>query len=534
MNTETHTSGTHSFRGSGRGSFRGASRGSRGGYGGQHYERNEEHQSEEASNKPSYQPNFPRGRGSFRGTSRGDYSGQHYNRNDEHQSEEASNTTSYQPNFSRGSGRGSFRGASRGGFNEYPSNGTGESRPYRPYKPLRAQGPVRKQQLDPHVKVEYTEPITEAHQGTVDESYPPPDPSKHKNKDKYDPEKRKLMKTQIKERKKYVNNDKERRKAFREEKKAVKNADRKEKITKIRELTQAYREKMEKEGLQPSEFVLQRMKMIDQTKEEQVKKDLEPKEEKQVVMVGNKAIRNQKFIKNARCPMTGKFVKEIWRKKFTKIGREKWDLVWQYYRDRNRESVLSKFKKLEELEIEVTYFNEPNPTRFIVPKIDIEEEQPDTRASKKTKLVKLVKILENLEVKLAGAGGYISPPDKVKLEGRIEFMKQKIQKFEQQIEKLNKMYGAQTEYDQEVIKGLLGGAILVDPKNITYVHPKTKEPLTKEQFEALYKVGELSSDFKKEIEMKSDESEVQKDINEEEDSDEEQDSDDDVSISDDE
>ncbi|ARF12204.1 hypothetical protein Klosneuvirus_4_19 [Klosneuvirus KNV1] len=509
MNTETHTSGTHSFRGSGRGSFRGATRGSRGGHGGQHYERNEEHQSEEASYKPSYQPNYSQGsdNGSFRGASRG------------------SDRGSFR-GASRGSDRGAFRGASRGGFNE-----SREARPYRPYKPLRAQGPVRKQQLDPHVKVEYTEPITEAHQGTIDESYPPPDPSKHKNKDKYDPEKRKLMKTQIKERKKYVNNDKERRKAFREEKKAVKNADRKEKITKIRELTQAYREKMDKEGLQPSEFVLQRMKMIDQTKEEQVKKDLEPKEEKQVVMVGNKAIRNQKFIKNARCPMTGKFVKEIWRKKFTKIGREKWDLVWQYYRDRNRESVLSKFKKLEELEIEVTYFNEPNPTRFIVPKIDIEEEQPDTRASKKTKLVKLVKILENLEVKLAGAGGYISPPDKVKLEGRIEFMKQKIQKFEQQIEKLNKMYGAQTEYDQEVIKGLLGGAILVDPKNITYVHPKTKEPLTKEQFEQLYKVGEVSSDFKKDTETSN--NEVVPDEQEDE-SNEDPEIDDDESISEDE
>lgn len=508
MNTETHTSGTHSFRGSGRGSFRGASRGSRGGYSGQHYDRNPEHQSEEASNKPSYQPNFSQEphhgsfRGTFRGSDRGSFRG-----------------------TSRGSDRSSFRGTSRGGFNE-----SGEARPYRPYKPLRAQGPVRKQQMDPPVKVEYTEPITEANQGTVDESYPPPDPSKRKNKDKYDPEKRKLLKTQIKDRKKYVNHDKERRKEIREEKKAVKNADRKEKITKIRELTQAYREKMEKEGIQPSEFVLARMKAFEQAKEEQNKEEQskdeqtneiqEPQEEKQVVMVGNKAIRNQKFIKNARCPMTGKFVKEIWRKKFTKIGREKWDLVWQYYRDRNRESVLSKFKKLEALEIEVTYFNEPNPTRFIVPKIDIEEEQPDTRASKKTKLVKLVKILENLEVKLAGAGGYISPPDKTKLEGRIEFMKQKIQKFEQQIEKLNKMYGAQTEYDQEVIKGLLGGAILVDPKNITYVHPKTKEPLTKEQFEQLYKVGEVSTDFKKEMVTTDEKGESHEDDQVEDDDDE--------------
>lgn len=496
MNTETHTSGTHSFRGSGRGSFRGAPRGSRGGYGGQHYDRNAEHQSEEASNKPSYQPNYSRGSGPYRGNG---------------------------------------RGTSRGGFNDRQPNGSGEQRPYQPYKPLRSLGPVRKQPMEAPVKVEFPEVIKEAHQGTPDESYPPPDPSKRKNKDKYDPEKRKLLKKQIKERKKYVDYGKEQRKAIREEKKAIKNAERKEKITKIRELTQAYREKMEQEGLQPSEFVLQRMKIINQNKEEEAAKAQEPKEEKPVVMIGNKAIRNQKFIKNARDPMTGKFVKEIWRKKFTKIGREKWDLVWQYYRDRNRESVLSKYKKLEALEIEVVYFGEPNPVRFIVPKIDIEEEQPDTRASKKAKLVKLVKILENLEVKLAGAGGYISPPDKEKLENRIEFMKQKIQKFEQQIEKLNKMYGTQTEYDQPIIKQLIGGSVLVDPKNITYIHPKTKEPLTKEQFEALYKLGQLVDENKEQRVVKDQENQNDEEDEEDGKNDEDDDQDeDDISISDDE
>ena len=151
-------------------------------------------------------------------------------------------------------------------------------------------------------------------------------------------------------------------------------------------------------------------------------------------MIGKNPIRNQKFIKNARCPITGKFIKEIWRKKITKIAREKWDLVWQYYRDRNRESVLSKLKKLQDLEIEVVYFGDDAPSRFIVPKIDIEEEQPDTRASKKAKLIKLRKIQYNLEVRLSGMKGYISPPDEEKLRNRIQFMKEKIAKFEAHIE----------------------------------------------------------------------------------------------------
>lgn len=442
---ETNADSTHSFRGS------------RGRIINQPYEK---HQSEEASNKLSNQLSHPpRGndRGSFRGNNRGSF---------------------------RGNDRGSFKG----------NNGDHPLTHDRPYKPVR--GPVRKQQMEAPIHVEFNEVVSEANQGTIDESYPPPDPSKYKNKDKYDPEKRKLLKEQIKVRKHYVDTNKEKRKEIRDDKKAIKNVDRKEKIEKIRELTTAYKEKMKKEGIQPSLFVLERMEMFEQNKKEQINKGPEPIEEKQVVMIGNKAIRNQKFIKNARCPMSGKFVKEIWRRKFTKIGREKWDLVWQYYRDRNRESILSKFKKLEALEIEVTYFGEANPVRFIVPKIDIEEEQPDTRASKKTKLLKLVKILENLEVKFAGAGGYISPPDKIKLENRIEFMKTKIQKFESQIEKLNVMYGAQNEYDQDVIKGLLGGVVLIDPKNIVYIHPKTKEPLTKEQFEDLYKLSVVVNDLK--------------------------------------
>jgi hypothetical protein len=338
------------------------------------------------------------------------------------------------------------------------------------YTPYRKIGPARKHPLPPPTKMDVPEVVKEAHQGFDEEQYPPPDPNKRKNKDKYDPEKRKLLKKTIRERKTNVNTKKEVRKAVRDEKKAIKNEERKEKLQHQKEAVQQY---IQEHGAD-DDFVRRRREILGPI--EDLKKELEkkPDEAKKVVMIGKNPIRNQKFIKNARCPITGKFIKEIWRKKITKIGREKWDLVWQYYRDRNRESVLSKLKKLEDLEIEIVYFGEDAPKRFIVPKIDAEEELPDTRASKKAKLIKLRKILYNLEVRMAGTKGYISPPDKLKLENRIQFMKDKIAKFQAQIEKLNQMYGHQTEYDQEVIKKLLDGVPVVKSDEIRYTNNKSE------------------------------------------------------------
>ena len=428
----------------------------------------------------------PRGRGGF--TSRGGYTprgrgGSTSRGGRQQQSYRDDNSSPRQQSYrdDDSSRQQSYRRDDEDEFNtpKYESNG---ARPERYYEqktraargnPYRRIGPARKHPLPPPIKMDVPEVVKEAHEGFDEEKYPPPDPSKRKNKDKYDPEKRKLLKKNIKERKHYVDTKKETRKAIRDEKKAVKNEERKEKIQKQKETVQQY----VKEHENDDDFVKRRKAIlgpIDDLKKELEEKAKEPK--KEPILIGKNPIRNQKFIKNARCPITGKFVKEIWRKKITKIGREKWDLVWQYYRDRNRESVLSKFKKLKDLEIEVVYFSDPEepPSRFIVPQIDIEEEQPDTRASKKAKLIKLRKIQYNLEVRFAGTKGYISPPDKIKLENRIQFMKEKIEKFEAHIQKLNQMYGHQTEYDQDVIKKLLEGVSIVKTDNIQYTNNKSE------------------------------------------------------------
>jgi hypothetical protein len=59
---------------------------------------------------------------------------------------------------------------------------------------------------------------------------------------------------------------------------------------------------------------------------------------------------NQIFIANSTDPLNGKIVKEIRLKKIMKDtqykkDRIKYDIVWQYMRDRNRQSVESIYKK---------------------------------------------------------------------------------------------------------------------------------------------------------------------------------------------
>lgn len=51
-------------------------------------------------------------------------------------------------------------------------------------------------------------------------------------------------------------------------------------------------------------------------------------------------IKNQTFLDNSTDPTNQKFVKEIWRHmKYDHERRDKWDLIWNYYRDRNRTSI---------------------------------------------------------------------------------------------------------------------------------------------------------------------------------------------------
>ena len=57
--------------------------------------------------------------------------------------------------------------------------------------------------------------------------------------------------------------------------------------------------------------------------------------------------KNQLFLKNSTDPTNCKLVKEIWRfKLYDHDRRQKYDLIWQYYRDRARKSVTDLYKEL--------------------------------------------------------------------------------------------------------------------------------------------------------------------------------------------
>ena len=76
----------------------------------------------------------------------------------------------------------------------------------------------------------------------------------------------------------------------------------------------------------------------------------------------NKLLQNLKnpiFIKNSIDPITGKYVKSIYARKVSKMGREIWHQVWQYYRDRKRADVESCYKKYYHTQVRVIYSGDP-------------------------------------------------------------------------------------------------------------------------------------------------------------------------------
>lgn len=73
-------------------------------------------------------------------------------------------------------------------------------------------------------------------------------------------------------------------------------------------------------------------------------------------------IKNQTFLTNSTDPTNQKFVKEIWRHMFYDHGRrEKWDLIWNYYRDRNRTSIEQVYRdnKNKDHKLRIIYRNDP-------------------------------------------------------------------------------------------------------------------------------------------------------------------------------
>lgn len=75
-------------------------------------------------------------------------------------------------------------------------------------------------------------------------------------------------------------------------------------------------------------------------------------------------LKNPIFIANSTDPLNGKFVKEIRAQKIMKDtqfkqNRIKFDIVWQYMRDRGRQSVESIYKKYKGKLLHVVYSGDP-------------------------------------------------------------------------------------------------------------------------------------------------------------------------------
>lgn len=82
---------------------------------------------------------------------------------------------------------------------------------------------------------------------------------------------------------------------------------------------------------------------------------------KQLIMTTKLAnIKNPVFKENTTDPTNGRTVKSIWLySKYNHGKSEKWDLRWQYYRDRNRTSVLRFFKDHKGRKVKIIYSGDP-------------------------------------------------------------------------------------------------------------------------------------------------------------------------------
>jgi len=109
-------------------------------------------------------------------------------------------------------------------------------------------------------------------------------------------------------------------------------------------------------------------------------------------------LKNKLFIKNAKDPNNQQFVKSIWKKKITKLGRAKWDIVWQYYRDRKRISVNDLYKKFNGEELKVIYSGIPQPNIFMVEEIHFKTKE-QLRSEMSPEELAEEKRLEELKIK---------------------------------------------------------------------------------------------------------------------------------------
>jgi hypothetical protein len=72
-----------------------------------------------------------------------------------------------------------------------------------------------------------------------------------------------------------------------------------------------------------------------------------------------KNLKNPIFIANSLDPLTSKYVCSIWLKKISKLDKIIWTMVWEFYRDRKRQSIYDIYKKFPNSELKIIYTGEP-------------------------------------------------------------------------------------------------------------------------------------------------------------------------------
>lgn len=216
-------------------------------------------------------------------------------------------------------------------------------------------------------------------------------------------------------------------------------------------------------------------------------------------------LKNPIFKQNSIDPITGKFVKSIYARKVSKMGREIWHQVWQYYRDRKRANVDSCYQKYYHTPVRVVYSGDPKVYYYLnkqpiskpeKPPKELELEYKQKRAEHKVerKNLKLLeremkKVIQREEqkkhlelLKLAKEGKIVLPkkvpkrnPDKYSKEGR-ERIKERKRKFKEYL--LNKKSNENSTNVREENDHLIGN----ESKNIKpkFIKSNKTEQINKE------------------------------------------------------
>lgn len=132
-------------------------------------------------------------------------------------------------------------------------------------------------------------------------------------------------------------------------------------------------------------------------------------------------IKNPVFLKNCTDSRNGCIVNKIWMHSLTKLNRDKWDLVWEYYSDRKRNSVDDCLKTWHNRLLKIIYKGDPRQHIVDMRKKD-ESGNPIDIYSKENKFTKKVKTLDPEE-------------EKKRIAQKIERLSKKIEKAHDKFEK---------------------------------------------------------------------------------------------------